>query len=93
MPATRKYADTKMGHFHTRSHMGGKTKRAVRKVGFYGCNDRVVRVELRKLPEKGARYPLVIRLQCPACTHEHDAQPLWREYNPALDDGKEVVLL
>ena len=65
--------------------------RAIRKVGFFGCNNKVVRVERR--PPYPLRYPQVIRLQCPACTHEHDAQPMWRTYNKALDRDKEAVFV
>lgn len=85
--------DKKMGELHAKSE-AGKNKTAVRKVGFYGCNDQVVRIELSEQPAKGKMYPLVVHLErCPGCTHEHDAQPLWREYKPALDDGKEAVIL
>lgn len=65
--------------------------RSIRKVGFFGCNDRVVRVELAQMPER--RYPQVIRLQCPACTHEHEASPMWREWKASLDEGKEATIV
>lgn len=93
MPATtRNFVDKKMGDLHTKAH-AGKHGAAIRKIGFYGCNNKVVRVELQERPARGQAYPLRIRLECPACTHEHDVKPLWREYKPSLDDGKEAVLL
>lgn len=82
--------EVKMGRLHTKSLVRGK---AVRKVGFFGCNNKVVRVELAEMPPKGERYPHKVRLACPACSHEHEAQPLWREYKESLDAGKDAVIL
>jgi hypothetical protein len=62
-----------------------------RRVGFYGCAGKVVRVELAEVPD---RYPQQVRLEsCPGCGHGHDANPAWRKYVPKLDDGKEAVVV
>lgn len=68
-----------------------KRARAIKKIGFYGCANQVVRVEMRVQPER--MYPTKVRLQCPGCKHEHDAVPFWREYIPKVDDGKETVFV
>jgi hypothetical protein len=92
VPAKLRRPSNKMGHMHTRS-MTRPGSRAMRKVGFFGCNNRVVRVELKVTPEAGKRYPEVVWLMCPACRHEHDAHPLWRLYMPALDGKKDAVMV
>lgn len=63
----------------------------VRKVGFYGCARKVVRVEPKVMPER--TYPRRVRMTCPACKHEHDVVPFWRKYDERLDAGKVSELI
>jgi hypothetical protein len=67
--------------------MQPKTKRAARKVGFYGCNGHVVRLEV-----VARRAPRVVHLdECPGCKHGHKVHPFWRMWQKKLDAGKDAL--
>lgn len=66
------------------------TRTPIRKVGFYGCNDKVVRLET---DTPLSHYPKALRLSCPACGHEHTAAPFWRAFDPRLDSEKSALIL
>lgn len=59
-----------------------------RRVGFYGCNNKVVRLE-RDPSLIDQPYPRRLRLPCPGCGHEHDARPHWRKYDAKLDERRD----
>lgn len=57
-----------------------------RKVGFYGCRGRLVRLEL-----KASEHPTKHRLDCPACGHNHTVRLGWRPWIESLDKNKEAI--
>jgi hypothetical protein len=62
-------------------------KVATRKVGFYGCNGAVVRLEIR-----AKRAPRSVPLEeCPGCKHGHTVHPFWRVWRKDIDSGKEAL--
>lgn len=56
-----------------------------RRVGFYGCSGKLIRLECVKPDER--QYPRRVRLKCPGCGHTHDAGPSWRKWREDLDAG------
>lgn len=65
------------------------TKVPIPKIGFYGCNDGLVRLSYR---EPRRIYPKHLTLRCPRCHKTHGAQPLWRKLVLA-DQGKKATCL
>ena len=56
------------------------------KVGFYGCNNRVVRLSA------GSDGPVqMVKLDCPACGHHHKVRPFWRVWIEQLDADKKAI--
>lgn len=65
----------------------GKASKAHRKVGFYGCNGALVRLE-----HTGTEHPRIVRLpECPGCGHCHTSKVGWRRWVPSIDEGKEAI--
>lgn len=69
----------------TEHHSKNRGKKAKTKVGFYGCSNRVVRLQATN------DWPRKARVVCPACGHEHDVHPAWRTPT-RLDKGREPDL-
>lgn len=61
----------------THGQVNEKQTNAPIKVGFYGCNNSVVRVGYSG--KKGAKGPLHFTVDCPACGRTHKvSNPMWR---------------
>lgn len=52
-------------------HPNTKEKQTTLKIGFYGCNDQIVRVGY--VIRKGTRAPNHVMVDCPACGRSHVA--------------------
>lgn len=67
-----------------------KKARGVRKVGFYGCANGVVRLGFlpEHEPEDWKGYPQVLDVPCPGCGHEHSVSPFWRNVVPKIDGNQ-----
>jgi ribosomal protein L44E len=62
------------------------------RIGFFGCGSgagQVIRMQ-RKDPHTVKQQ---LTISCPACGHDHDVRPFWREYVPKVDDGKEIMIV
>lgn len=54
----------------------GKEWSEADRIGFYGCNSRVVRVGRHPKPGKPPRN---VKVDCPACGVAHIVSPMWRK--------------